>query len=151
MPRQAAALEDAYVQGMYGAGRERQESRARFPFTINHRRQSSQSPPPGFHSPSRGRRQEDRHVDGDHGSSRTPVTHVRAIGDGHRPKEVSSMEEYEDMGLVELFRESCPGWAVPKEFMTNALNKLSHHHPGHIRSDAVGGDRHGPPLAGIPA
>ena len=37
------------------------------------------------------------------------------------------------MGLSDLFQEPCPGWAVPAEFMATALNKLSQHHPGHLR------------------
>ena len=112
MPRQVAALEDAYVEGMYGAGRERQESRARSPFPRDRRRQSSRSPPPGFHSTSSGRRQEDRHVNENRGLSmdEAPTTPVqRAIGDGHRPREVRSIEDFENMDLVHLFDETCPG------------------------------------------
>ena len=61
----------------------------------------------------------------------TPVQ--RGGGDGQRPRAVRSMEDFENMELVKMFDESCPGWAVPKEFMVVALEKLSQHHPGHLR------------------
>ena len=133
MPRQAAALEDAYVQGMYGAGRSRGDSRARSPTAADRRRPPSRSPPPGFHSPSRGRRQDENLSIIAHSTSNGPAHPVRAIGDGHRYEDVHTLDAFEDMGLGDLFLEQCPGWAVPTEFLTIALNKLSQHHPGHLR------------------
>ena len=137
MPRQAAALEDSYVRGMYGAGRHRGDSRARSPSASDRRRPPSRSPPPGLHSPSSGRRQEDRPVVAAHASTALahPTRHgdVHSIGDDHRHGDVRTLETFEDMGLTDLFQEHCPGWAIPTEFMTTVLNKLSQHHPGHLR------------------
>ena len=137
MPRPALALDDQYVRGMYGAGRHRDDSRARSPSASDRRRLPSRSPPPGLHSPSRGRRQEEVPVASVHESdaSARPVHQevVHAIGDGHRYGDVHTLDVFEDMGLADLFQEQCPGWAIPKDFMATALNKLSQHHPGHLR------------------
>ena len=137
MPRPASALDDQYVQGMYGAGRHRGDSRARSPSASDRRRLPSRSPPPGLHSPSRGRRQEERLVVSAHASEALAQSarhgNVRAIGDDDRHGGVRTLDSFEDMGLSDLFQEPCPGWAVPAEFMATALNKLSQHHPGHLR------------------
>ena len=62
-----------------------------------------------------------------------PVTPVRAVNEGQCSSEVLSTDGFHDMQLVDLFHEPCPGWAVPGEFMAIALDKLSQHHPGHLR------------------
>ena len=137
MPRPAAALDDSYVQEMYGAGRYRGDSRARSPSVDDRRRQPSRSPPPGLHSPSSGRRQEGRLVLAAHASEAPaqPVRqeNVRAISDGHSHGDVHALDAFEEMRLSDLFQEQCPGWAVPTDFMVTSLSKLSQHHPGHLR------------------